>query len=174
MRYKHFYDPVSTPLRHKEDEALRLWSSTLRRGLSALQYKRYQAAEIYLGAAYEIGILRLGCNDNTIFDVTHVVQPAARLTECFLAQNNIAGACSFFNETQYLLQAKAVTLSATQERALHEIQQALQQSQGLSNLPPPISSAEISDLPTPITAESRRPRRQSQRKVTVAAQSAIS
>src|SRR5688572_28812628 len=102
MRYKHFYDPASTHLRHKEDEALRLWSSTLRRGLSALQYKRYQAAEIYLGAAYEIGILRLDCSDNAIFDATHVVQPAVRMMECFLAQGNIAGASSFFNETQYL------------------------------------------------------------------------
>lgn len=173
MRYKHFYGPISTPLRHNEDEALRLWSSTLRRGLSALQYKRYQAAEIYLGAAYEIGILRLDCSDNTIFDATHVLQPAARMTECFLVQGNIAGASSFFNETQYLLQAKAVTLSATQERALLEIQQTLQQFQAAPNLQP-ILGAEISELPTPITAESRRPRRQSHRKATVAVQSAIS
>lgn len=172
MRYKHFYDPASTPLRHKEDEALRLWSSTLRRGLSALQYKRYQAAEIYLGAAYEIGILRLDCSDNAIFDATHVVQPAARMMECFLAQGNIAGASSFFNETQYLLQTKAVTLSAAQARALYEIQQVLQQFQGESNSSS--SSAEISDLPTPITAESRRPRRHSHRKAEVAMQSAIS
>jgi hypothetical protein len=169
MRYKHFYGPNSTALRHKEDEALRLWISTVRRGVSALQYNRYPAAEIYLGAAYEIGILRLDCADNTIFDATHVVQPAARLAEGFLAQGNIAGAHSFLKETQHVLQTKAVTLSAAQERVLSEINQVLQQFQRDQNSTPVLDAA-ISDLPAPASVESRPPSRQPHRATALTAQ----
>jgi hypothetical protein len=173
MRYKHFYGPAFTSLREKEDEALRLWSSTLRRGMAALQYKRYTAAEIYLGAAYEIGILRLDCLDNTIFDATHVVQPAVHLTDSFLAQGNIASAHSFFNETQHLLQTKAVSMSTLHERVLQEITQALQQVQRGQNFSQPLDK-EISDLPMAKPAESRRPRRPPHRKLVLAVQGATS
>jgi len=171
MRYKHFYGPAFTSLREKEDEALRLWSSTLRRGLSALQYKRYTAAEIYLGAAYEIGILRLDCLNNTIFDATHVVQPAVHLTNSFLAQGNIASAHSFFNETQHLLQTKTVSMSPLHERVLQEITQALQQAQRGQDFSQPLDK-EISDLSTAKPAESRRPRRHVQGKTVLSAQGA--
>ena|GEM_PF-4959846 len=157
MRYKHFYSPSSAALRHKEDEALRLWSSTLRRGLSALQYNRFQAAEIYLSAAYEIGILRLDCT-NKIFDATHVTRPAAQLMEAFLAQGNIAGAHSFLKETQRLLQAKAVALSEAQERSLYEMNRVLQQIQRDNNSSS-LSDMSLTDLLAPTPAESRRPQR---------------
>jgi hypothetical protein len=157
MRYKHFYEPAFTSLCENEDQALRLWSATLRRGLSALQYKRYQAAEIYLGAAYELGILRLDCK-NRIFDATHVIQPALRLTELFLAIGKIAAARSFFNETQLLLQTKRVALPQFQKQLLHESNQVLQQLQRGQNLPM-TPEQDISDLPSSKPVESRPQRR---------------
>ena len=158
MRYKHFYEPAFISLCENEDHALRLWSSTLRRGLSALQYKRYQAAEIYLGAAYELGILRLGCK-NRIFNATHIIQPTLRLIELFLATGKNAAARSFFNETQLLLQTKRVALSQVQERLLQETNQMLQQVQRGQSLSV-THEQEVSGLPSSQPAESRPQRRQ--------------
>ena len=160
MRYKHFYVPASQSLRDNEDEAWRLWSSTSRRGVSAVQYKRYQAAEIYLSAAYEIGLLRTECPNNRIFNGFHIIQPANLLIDLYFAQGNLVAARSFFNETRSLLDARRVVLNATQQRLLQEIGQRLTQAQrdkALSH-----SDGEVTDFPAPAPAnksESQRTRR---------------
>lgn len=167
MRYKHFYGPAFVSLSENEDQAMRLWSSALRRGLSALQYKRYQAAEIYLRAAYELGILRLDCN-NTRFDAGHILQPALRLTELLLTIGKVAAARSFFNEIQLLLQTRKVVLSQRQERLLQDNAQLLQLVQrGQSAAPAP--DQDVSGLHAK-PADARPPRRQSNKTAVLSAQ----
>ena len=145
MRYKHFYTQVADSLRDNEDEAWRLWTSTFRRGSSALQYKRYQAAEIYLGAAFDIGLLRAECV-NKLFTAQQIVQPVELLTGLYLLQGNLVSARNFFNEARNLL--KGVELTDAQERVLQELAQRLTHTQR-NRAPAPKPEPAVSELQMP-------------------------
>jgi|GEM_PF-6756974 hypothetical protein len=169
MRYRHFYEPAITSRQKNDEEALRLWSSTLRRGLSALKYKRNQAAEIYLTAAYEIGALRLHCADNTCFDETHILQPLGQLRDLFISQGNVAGARSFLAEAQRWLQSMTDAPTPQQERAQQGIVRMLQ------DLPAGTAPAEriVAESSSLKTLEPWRPRRQAQSRALLSAQGAV-
>lgn len=78
-----------------ESEAIRQWTQLMQRGVKAYVECREEAAQIYLGAAMEVGLLRSRLPSNGIFSEMHVLKPAefmiqTHLTmECFEAAEQL-------------------------------------------------------------------------------------
>lgn len=67
--------------------ALRCWAETMRRGVQAYTACRMETAQIYLGSALDIGLLRYSCRDNLTFNDFHLSKPAEFLLELHLVND---------------------------------------------------------------------------------------
>jgi hypothetical protein len=82
-----------------ESEALRCWTEMMRRGIKAYLGCRSEAADIYLGAAVEIGLLRRGAGKNEIFSNIHIIKPSELLIELFCAELRFLDAVALLSST---------------------------------------------------------------------------
>lgn len=72
-------------MKASESEALRCWSEIMRRGMHAYVDCRMEAAELYLGAALDIGLMRYRCTQSTMISILHITKPTDFLLELFCA-----------------------------------------------------------------------------------------
>lgn len=84
MKATYFCAYHAERLKACESEAFRHWGEMMRRGVQAYAECRLDAAELYLGAALEIALLRRECCENGLFAALHILKPAQFLVELFL------------------------------------------------------------------------------------------
>ncbi len=65
---------------------MRFWVEMTRRGIQAYSECRADGANIYLGSAVEIAMLRLICSKNQHFHTHHLQRPLEVLIEHFISQ----------------------------------------------------------------------------------------
>lgn len=81
MKTPYFCPFHAERMKVSESEALRCWSEMMRRGIHAYMDCRVEAADLYLGATLDIGLLRYQCAQNAMFSDHHVTKPADFLIE---------------------------------------------------------------------------------------------
>lgn len=86
MKSEYFCVYHAERLKACESDAYRHWAEMMRRGTQAYVECRFEAANLYLGAALDIGLLRHGCAENGLFSVFHVMKPAEFLLEVQLLE----------------------------------------------------------------------------------------
>jgi len=87
MKFHYLCSYHACLMQCSEEEALRYWTETRRRGVAAFDQCRWDAARNYLGMAHEIALLRSAVQNNRYFHVAHILQPLERLVEMALAEN---------------------------------------------------------------------------------------
>ncbi len=100
MKFSHLCHHHVTVLQCCEDEARKYWSETMRRGAQAFTQCRWDAARIYLGAAYEIGLIRKAVPHNDFFDDMHIVKPLKFMLTILLADNAWNSALKLIDDTR--------------------------------------------------------------------------
>jgi hypothetical protein len=86
MKSQYFCAYHAERLRACESEAYRHWAEMMQRGAQAYSECRFEAANLYLGAAMDIGLLRHGCEGNGLFTTFHIMKPAEFLLEAQLLE----------------------------------------------------------------------------------------
>lgn len=74
-------------MRSDEQEAYRCWNQMMHRGAKAYAECRIEAANIYLGSALEVALIRAQSKSQKIFSEMHISKPVAFLVELFVAQD---------------------------------------------------------------------------------------
>lgn len=87
-------------MQYNEEDALRYWTETLRRGIAAFDQCRWDAARNYLGTAHEIAMLRSVAPSNCHFRPSHVLRPLEHLVEMALAENTCEVASQLVDRTR--------------------------------------------------------------------------
>src|SRR5690606_40194874 len=100
MKFHYLCSYHACRMQCSEEEALRYWTETQRRGIAAFDQCRWEAARNYLGMAHEIALLRSAVQNNCYFHVTHILQPLERLVEMGLAENACDMAVQLIDATQ--------------------------------------------------------------------------
>lgn len=86
MKSAYFCAYHAERLKACESDAFRHWAEMMRRGAQAYIECRFEAANLYLGAALDIGLLRQTCGENGLFSALHVMKPAEFLLEVQLLE----------------------------------------------------------------------------------------
>ena len=81
MKAQYFCAYHTERLRACESDSFRHWTEMMRRGVQAYSECRFEAANLYLGAALDIGLLRHCCEENGLFTTLHIMKPAEFLLE---------------------------------------------------------------------------------------------
>jgi hypothetical protein len=84
MNSQYFCAHHASKIAQSETEAFRNWSQMMHRGTKAYVECRLDAAEIYLGSALDVVLLRCNCSHNELFSESHLIKPAEFLLEIFL------------------------------------------------------------------------------------------
>lgn len=108
MNTRYFCAYHAERIRESEPHALRCWVEMMRRGMQAYTECRIEAAQIYLGSALDIGLLRHTCAHNTVFGEIHLTKPADFIIELRLSEADHEAALSLLN--------KIADVSETSER----------------------------------------------------------
>lgn len=90
-------------MQYSEEDALRYWTETFRRGVAAFDQCRWDAARNYLGMAHEIAMLRSVAQCNHYFQPSHVLSPLGHLVEMALAENACDVASQLVDRTRQLM-----------------------------------------------------------------------
>ncbi len=98
MKTLYFCAYHADNLRASETEAIKSWSSVMRRGMKAYCECRIDAAEIYLESALDIALIRSECSKNCIFDSMHLLKPIEFLTELYLTNEAFTQASKILNK----------------------------------------------------------------------------
>lgn len=80
-----------------ENSAIGHWSELMRRGTRAYTQCREEAAELYLGAATEISLLRYSCQRNIYFSDMHLTRPVDFIAELLVQNLNFDKAIYFLS-----------------------------------------------------------------------------
>lgn len=84
MRSQYFCAYHSEKMKSCESEAIRQWSQLMQRGVKAYSECRIDAAQIYLGSAFDIAHLRSDCEKNGVFSEMHLLKPVEFLLQIYL------------------------------------------------------------------------------------------
>ncbi len=96
MKSPYFCAYHAQRMKNHESEALRYWIDMMRRGTQAYVECRIDAANIYLGSALDIALIRKTCEKNEFFNDMHFCKPAEFLIKLMLIENR-------FNEAIVIL-----------------------------------------------------------------------
>lgn len=84
MPTKYFCIYQKERLQASEVYAFGLWSEVMKRGTKAYLECRSEAVRIYMGAAVDICLLRLGCPKAKIFEASHLIKPIEFLIQVYI------------------------------------------------------------------------------------------
>ncbi len=99
MKFRYLCSYHAGLMQYNEEEALRYWTETLRRGVAAFDQCRWDAARSYLGMAHEIALLRCAVPCNRYFQTQHVLRPLERLMDMALSENSCETASQLIDVT---------------------------------------------------------------------------
>lgn len=97
MNTRYFCAYHAERIKACETHALRCWVEMMRRGVQAYTECRLEAAQIYLGSALDIGLLRFTCAENNLFEEIHLTKPADFIIELRLSDADYGTARDVLN-----------------------------------------------------------------------------
>lgn len=98
-------------IRASEQHACHSWLELMRRGTLAYAECRVEAAQIYLGAALDIALLRLACQGNKLFTALHLSKPLEFMIELLVVEG-----C--FNQAMKLLSKISSALDQSPDNSM--------------------------------------------------------
>ncbi len=114
LTHRHLCPAHAVKVRANEDDAYRYWTMMMQRGVAAYVQCRWDAADIYLGAAYEIAVLRLQVENNTQFDSSQLLRPLEFMLNMYRAEGSEV-------KTRLLLQAASRAVKVLQGVARRDL-----------------------------------------------------
>lgn len=79
-------------MKRHENSAISYWCEMMHCGTQAYAQCRIEAAELYLGAATEVALIRRGCATNNFFDDRHIAKPLELIMELYAQDFNFTQA----------------------------------------------------------------------------------
>lgn len=89
MTTDHFCPHHIAMFESNEANAFRVWNEVMMLGTQAYARDEFDNAIRYLGAALQIGLIRVGCRVNCYFDAFYVLEPLRYLVEHHLKNAQI-------------------------------------------------------------------------------------
>lgn len=79
-------------MKRHENSAISYWCEMMHCGTQAYAQCRIEAAELYLGAATEVALIRRACVTNNFFDDLHIAKPLELIMELYAQDFNFTKA----------------------------------------------------------------------------------
>ena len=161
MQPQYFCVGHAAIMQRSEDEALKNWTMTMHRAISAYTCCQMDVARLNFGAAAEIASLRLACGNNAVFSGLQLLKPVEFLLELDLAEELSEQAKQRFELTQSLLAQHKVALSDGVQMRWNRLAERVEEAaQTFVDLPEvlPSASLEVKRIPSSVVVPIRAAR----------------